>query len=221
MNRKWVIGCAGAFGVIMVTLIALFYFVIYRPASAVLDDLDQMAELTPMNEEIRNTASFSPPPSEEVTEEQYLRFSRVQDAMRNELGSDYDFLRERALILMGLFELEGGGTEVKRVGVKEGILSLDGLGPVLIRAKQIQVEAMNRNQFSVEEYRWVRENYFQAMGFSRFDVYFEEIVEGFKTGDVNIEEEPEYPPQPAVNRDRASMYSGSSGKWLPFLVFGL
>ena len=220
MNKKTVIGCLSVFGVLFVGALVFFYFSILRPAEAILDDLDTIAEMPTLNENIRNLEAFVVPEDENLTPDQLERFARVQSHIRTGLGADHDLLRERAQSLIGIFEVDGV-VKNSDPSLREAIFAFDGLGDVLYRAKELQVEALNREGFSQDEYRWVRETTYQALGFSRADLYLEDFAQSMKEGKyISIDDAVETDPS-AVNRDLASLYSDMVEIWHPFLVFGL
>jgi hypothetical protein len=221
MSRQVKIGCLSA-AVSCVILVGVWAYIgIIRPARAVLDDLNLMATLAPMNADIANQDAFTPPPGGELTQSRLEAFSRIQETMKAGLGeAEYALLRDRALALAGMFD-EDGERKLKEVSLKRAVTALDGLGPVLVRAKELQVSGLNREGFSLDEYRWVRESFYRALGFSRTNVYFEDFVANMKAGkDTNPPSQDDIP-TPQRNKDLAALYSDSVEEWHPFLVFGL
>jgi hypothetical protein len=213
MKRKLVLGLGGAVLAGILGLAAFFYFTVFQPARSVMGDLDQMARLKSMNDGVWNRDAYIAPPDGHLTADQIGRFARIQSAMRIGLGSTYSFLDERAARLKGLARTGEDGPRAGRLGIRDAILALRGLGPVLIRAKESQVNALNAEGFSVEEYRWVRRGVYGALGFSRDGVYLEDFPAGPETTSPRI----------PTDRDRelAAAYADSVETWFPFLVFGL
>jgi len=219
-SRLWV-GCAIAALVGCIGFGFLVYFGVYRPAKSVMGDLDQAAKLKAMNAGVLNHQSFEKPLNGELTGDQLARFARVQSGIHVALGPDYPLLEERAARLRGLTAKDG---EVKpeRLGVRDAIMAFRGLGPVMQRAKELQVNALNVEGFSVEEYRWVREHFYRSLGFSRTGAYFEDFAAQVKAGQgIDIPSEEGMPPEPEHNKDLATAYSDSVRAWFPLLVFGL
>lgn len=220
MNKKTVIGCLSIFGILFVSGVVFFYFYILRPAEAILDDLEIIAKMPTLNEKILSVEPFIVPEDENLTPDQLERFARVQTHIQTGLGNDHGLLRERAESLIGIFEVDG------KVGnrdpsLREAVFAFDGLGDVLYRAKELQVEALNREGFSLDEYRWVREMTYQALGFSRADLYLEDFAQSMKEGKYISINEAVDKDLSSVNRDLVSLYSNMVGIWHPFLVFGL
>jgi hypothetical protein len=93
---------------------------------------------------------------------------------------------------------------------------------VLLQAKEGQIVGLNREGFSLSEYRWVRESLYRGLGFTRVDVYLEDFAASLGRGEYDMPEEEETPPPPPDrNLELASLYSRSAREWFPFLVFGL
>ena len=222
MRRKLWLGCGIAALVACVALGLLLYFGVYRPASTVMGDLDQAAQLQSMNQGVMNRESFVLPVDGTVTPDQLARFSRVQTGIRAGLGTDYPLLEERAQKLKGLTATKDGELEARRLGVRDAITAFGGLGPVLRRAKEIQVNALNVERFSVAEYRWVREHFYRSLGFTRTNVYFEDFAAELKAQKpLEVPSEDGLPEEPDRNKDLAAAYSDSVRSWFPLLVFGL
>jgi hypothetical protein len=117
---------------------------------------------------------------------------------------------------------EDGERRLKSVGFRDAVMALDGLGSVLSLAKELQIEGLNREGFSLAEYRWVRERFYRALGFSRSHVYVEDFAAALKEGeDYSMPDEEEVPASSPRDKDLAALYSDSVAAWYPFLVFGL
>ena len=221
MDRKFIWGCLGIVIAAALVLFVAFYIMVLRPTQEVMPDLEQIAALGELNDQIRETREFIPPANSEFTVEQLERFARVQDRMRDGLGDDYALLRERAELLHGL-QFDKGGTRAKALTIQKAILLFKNLGPVLTVAKESQIEGINQEQFSLVEYRWVRENLYRALEFSRVDVYLEDF-EGFTAADSNLDflETETESVESSPNLERAAPYGDSAKEWFPYLVFGL
>jgi hypothetical protein len=186
-----------------------------------MSDLDQASGLKGMNEGVRNRESFVKPIDGLLTADQLARFARVQSGIHVGLGSDYSVLEERAAKLRGV-TTNDGSVKPHRLGVREAIMAFRGIGPVMRRAKELQVNALNVDGFSVEEYRWVREHFYRSLGFSRTGAYFEDFAAQVKAGKgMDIPSEAGLPPEPEHNKELATAYSDSVRAWFPLLVFGL
>jgi hypothetical protein len=224
MKRKVFLAILGTFVLFLVVSLVVFYFYLLRPAQRVMADLDQVAELQTMNAEVLNTMPFTPPPGDELTLVDIQRFARVQDDIVKALGpSTLTLLQERGARLKGLV-MEGDQVATEGTNMREALLAFEGLGPVLAQAKEAQIQGMNREEFSVEEYRWVREHVYAALGFSRPNAYLEDVAARLQKGEKAPEHaEGEMPSTsaPEENQELVAPYSDRADEWFPFLVFGL
>jgi hypothetical protein len=221
MTRQVKYGCLTAALAVFVLVGVWVYVGIVRPAQAVLDDLDLVATLAPMNEGIVNQDPFVPPPGNELTEEALQRFSRIQETMQTGLGeADFALLNERSRTLMGMFDGDGED-KLRDVSLKTAVMALDGLGPVLVRAKGLQIAGINQEGLSLAEYRWTRERFYRALGFSRANIYFEDFAAAMKAGKNTAPPPEDTAPPPERNRDLAALYSDSVDGWHAFMIFGL
>jgi hypothetical protein len=223
MKRKVLLAILGTFVLFMLVSVGVFYFYLLRPAQQVLGDLDQVAELQGMNDLVRDKSPFTPPSNGELTPEDLARFARVQETMTASLGeADLALLLERAARLKGLV-LRGEEMETRAPNMRQALLAFEGLGPALTRAKEAQIQGLNREGFSAEEYRWVRERVYAGLGFSRPNAYLEDVAARLQRGDKEPEgEAPAEPaPVPERNREVTAPYAPFSDDWFPFLVFGL
>jgi hypothetical protein len=222
MNRRVVFGCLGVVAVLAAVALVFLYFWLLKPAQEVFADLEQLKGMQELNTQIAEEAVYEPPADGELTPEQLERFARVQREMRSALGAaDYALLGERAQKLKGVL-VRGEEVATESVGFRDAILAFKGLGPVLLRAKEGQVEGLNREGFSLPEYRWVRENLYRGLGFSRVNIYLEDFAASLGKGEYDLPEEEEtVPPPPDRNLELVSLYSRTAREWFPFLVFGL
>jgi U3 small nucleolar ribonucleoprotein component len=95
-------------------------------------------------------------------------------------------------------------------------------------AKQIQVEALNEHDFSLSEYRFVQQSFYNALGMELFSYNIDQIAEAASQGNFNMNLE-EYEKQqaemeqqvPQINRELVSQYADSAENWLVFSWWGL
>ncbi len=220
-KRNVLIGCLGAGAAVVVAALVVFYVLVLRPVQSVADDLQLMSDMYAMNSAVPGDSSFVPPPDGLLTPDDLARFARVQTTLRDSLGESYRLLDAKAA------KLDSAGTFFSQADsparMKKALAVFDGLGPTLVRAKGIQVRALARERFSVPEYRWLRSNFYQAMGKSRPDLYLEDFVHGLMNRQGTAFAEAHKPPlsDAPANRDVAAAYTDSLDSWFPFYVFGL
>ena len=96
-------------------------------------------------------------------------------------------------------------------------------------AKQIQVEALNEHDFSLQEYRYVQQSFYSALGMELFSYNIDQIAEAASQGDfqnMNLEQFEKQQSEmeqrvPQVNRELVSQYADSAESWLVFSWWGL
>ena len=220
--KKLLVGCLGILVLGAIVLGVGLYFV-YRAATPLIDDargyLAGMSQLEEIEREITNTAPYAAPPSGELTAPQVQRFVRVQQHVRASLGQRFKEIEVKYA------HLKGEGESTTRVGFADMVNSLRDITNVYVDARRYQVEALNKEGFSQEEYAWVSERMFQAAGMeisSRIDLRKLEEAVRRGTGAENITADriprPNVPPK---NRELVKPYVDQMDEWLPLVFFGL
>lgn len=216
--KKLLIGCLVIL-VLGAVVIGVGSYFLYRAASPLIQDarnyLEGMSQLGEIDRQITNRASYTAPGSGELNDAQVQRFVRVQQHVRGQLGqrfkeieSKYEYLRSS-----------------NNPSVTELLSSLREITGVYVDARRYQVEALNKENFSQDEYSWVRDRVFEAAGMeigSRIDI--EKLSEAIRNGTglegVSTENIPR-PDVPAKNRELVKPYVGQMDEWLPLVFFGL
>lgn len=219
MNKKVLLWIAGIFAVMVIALTAGGYFLLWRPIAELKPDLELIKTYPEINAEITEKAPYTPPADGELTTEQLERFARVQDSINAQIKND-PLLTERAEQLRGIKSSEDG-VVVSNIGFGEALQLLKGLGEPMVRAKRAQVEALNREGFSLDEYRWVRERFYQALGFTDMQFYPGETLAKVLEREKSIEERPALPPTTENNRALAAKYSDRVEDWKKYYLLGL
>lgn len=197
------------------------YF-LYRAASPLIEDargyLEGMSQLSELDRRIDNKSPYTPPANGELTEAQVERFVRVQQHVRAQLGQRMKEIEERYQQLK-----QDSGTN--QVPFTELLNSLRDITGVYVDARRFQVEALNKEGFSQDEYSWVRDRMYHAAGMevgSRIDIQkLEDAIrngtglEGIRADRVRL------PEAPAKNRALVKPYIEQMDDWLPLVFFGL
>jgi hypothetical protein len=220
--KKLLVGCL----VILVLggiVVAVGSYLLYRAASPLIEDArnyyEGMSQLPEIERQIENTSAHTPPASGELTEDQVQRFVRVQQHMRKSLGQRMAAIEEKYK------HLKANSESNVQVGISDLLSGLRDITNVYVDARRYQVEALNAERFSQEEYSWVRDRMFQAAGMevtSSIDV--EKLEEAVRRGtgieDISADRLPR-PDVPAKNRELVKPYVNQMGEWIPFVFFGL
>lgn len=157
---KFLIGCL----VVVVVLVGaggtVGYFYFIKPAYDFATDVESFVrEYAELNEQIERTERYQPPGDGSITAEQFQRFLVAQRDMREAMEGRMGELKEK---------LESMQEEIDRedrdASIGELAGAYRGLGDLLINAKRAQVETLNRYNFSLQEYMYVRNQTYRALG---------------------------------------------------------
>ena len=162
--KKGLIGCL-VVGVLLIAVGAgLAWFYVLKPmvgaGTTALEGARDWANAVDAEQAIRNHAPFAPPADGRLTQEQVNRFVAVQHDTELALGADFAVLKQQ-------LEMAQGHQGTQDLGKAAGAMA--GLGKLLAKARQAQVEGMNRQDLSLEEYRWIRDAAYAALPFLDMD----------------------------------------------------
>jgi hypothetical protein len=219
--KKLLVGCL-VIVVLGAIVVGVGSYMLYRAASPLIEDarsyLEGMAQLSELDRQIVNRSPHTPPASGELTEAQVQRFVRVQQHVRSALGQRMKEIEERYQHLK-----DGSGSN--DVPFTELLSSLREITGVYLDARRYQVEALNKENFSQDEYSWVRDRMFQAAGMeigSRIDL--EKLQDAIRNGtgiDAIRADRVPLPDVPMKNRELVKPYVEQMDDWLPLVFFGL
>jgi hypothetical protein len=224
MNLKKVaIGCSAALLIFFVLAAALGYYFVYRPASAYIASMRQFAEIPEIEKNVANTAPFTAPDNNELTEDMVKRFVQVQEAMEARLGTRSADLKTKYDQLEQAQKREG-----RQPTLTETLGALKDLSGIIVEAKRAQVDALNGVRFSLDEYRWVRGRVYAAAGVPLTELNLrdfepEKVAAAARSGSTpapvqNAAIEGEVPER---NRELVKPYAAKMQQWVALGFFGL
>lgn len=177
--KKIAIGC----GILLVLLViggAIgTYFVVNKVKSTV-EEFASLASVPDIEREITNRAGFAAPPSGELSDEQVSRYIRVQEHMRTHLGVRFDELNSKYQDLSRRMNAQQGSV----LDAPEIIGAYRDLAKTYVDAKRAQVQALNQHGFSLNEYRWVRQQAYAALGVPIMNMDVSAFIEDVKEGNT-------------------------------------
>jgi hypothetical protein len=136
------------------------YFFVIKPAYEFVTDVESFVrEYAELNEQVDRTERYQPPGDGSITEEQFQRFLVAQRAMRESMEGRMTELKQQFESMQ-----EDLDRDDRDVGITEIVTAYRGLGELLLEAKRAQVEALNRYNFSLNEYMYVRNQTYRAIG---------------------------------------------------------
>lgn len=140
---------------------AALYFLVYVPfLGPLLEQGQQLERIKTLNKKIEQQESFSPPADTHLTEAQIHRFLAVQRTVHD---SVHTRLQDAVTTIQTLEQKDSSGEEPSFRAVTDWLSSFS---ETLTMAKRVQVQALNRHEFSLSEYRWVRKQVFHAAGWT-------------------------------------------------------
>lgn len=157
---KFLVGCLVVIAVLVVGGGTAGYFLVFKPAWEFASDVESLvSEYAELNEQIETTENYQPPGDGSIDDEQFQRFLVAQRDMREHMEGRMDELKETLESMQ-----EDMDAEDREASITEMATAYRGLGELLIDAKRAQVEALNRYNFSLEEYLYVRNQTYRALG---------------------------------------------------------
>jgi hypothetical protein len=218
-----------AVGCLIVLVIAAIGFSVagyyaYRWAQPMIqsgsDYLENARELSRLGDRVANRAPYDAPASGELTQSQVERFIAVQTRVRDELGTRWTEIENKAAQLRD--KTQGNQRELT-FGEFTSVLS--DLAGLYTEARRAQVDALNVQKFSDAEYTWVRNRVYEAAGMEiagGIDLSRLEAVarEGAAKSNVKLPDirKPEVPP---ANLKLVKPHLARLKESLPLAILGL
>ena len=195
--KKLAIGCGIALLVVLIVAGVAAWWTVNKVKSTVAE-FAELGKVPEIERTVENTSSFQAPDSRELTEAQVERYMRVQQKVREGLGVRFAELNRKYEALQRTRSEDASVLDVPQL-----LAAYRDLASTYVEAKRSQVEALNGERFSLEEYRWVRRQAYAALGLPVFDLDVSGFIEDVKAG--RTPREPRAPsgaaPGPERNRE--------------------
>jgi hypothetical protein len=175
--KKVAIGCGIALLLTGITAAGVAYYV-YRQVASTVTQFAELAKVPDIEKDVRNRSAFVPPASEELTDSQVEKLVQVQSEVRRRLG-------ERMTAFEAKYKLLAERAEKHETSIGDAPQLLKAYGDLAntwLDAKRGQVEALNAAGFSLEEYRWVRDQAYRALGMAFVDLDISKLVDEARRG---------------------------------------
>lgn len=161
--KNFAIGCFGVLVVLTIAGVGVVWFKFGDDISAGLDAVQGAAELATefeeLNDSVANRSSFEPPADSALAEETFNRFLAAQRRMRAQMEGRLEELQQKYETMEQEIDQRGG-----QASIGEMMGAYSDLTGLLIEAKRAQVDALNDQGFSLQEYNWVRGQVYRALG---------------------------------------------------------
>jgi hypothetical protein len=193
---------------------------IIRTVTGVTEGVTRLGGVAEIEAGLTTTAPFVAPDSSELTPAQVERFLRVQRQVRLALGTRGEAFAAK---YREMTQTRPDGTTTLPTLPQ----LLDGIGDlssVYLDAWRAQVQAMNADGFSRDEFTWVRGRVYQAAGLdaARYNAGdLEDVIEAMARGAQVDAPAVRLPDAPARNRALVKPHVAEVTAWLPMAVFGL
>ncbi len=218
MGKKIVLGCLGV-GVLVIVVGGYFvYTLLIKPVT---ESMNVLKDIHEANVRIVDRTHYQPPATGEMTEEQVERFVAVQSTIRQGLEDRFAEFQQK-------YEELGEDWEDRDPSVREIMDAWGGIVKLYSDAKRIQVDALNSEDFSLEEYRFVQRSFYDALGYEIFAFNVDQVAKAASEGDFDFdlgefEEERKryYDEVPEKNRELVAPYTESADTWIIFAWWGL
>jgi hypothetical protein len=215
--KKLAIGC-GLVLVLTGAAAAGVAYYLYRQVSSTIAQFSGFADLPELDERVQNKRPYTPPASEEVTESQIEKLAQVQSRIRQSLGQKIAEFEAKYKVLLDK-------KDATLVDMPAVVSAYGDLASTWIEAKRTQVEALNAAGLSLEEYRWIREQAYRALGKAFVDLDIGKFIEQAKQG-VSPEAIGQLrgalePGGPVINRERVERFKKILEENLALASFGL
>lgn len=217
MGKKIALGCLGI-GLLVVVVGGYFaYSTFVKP---LMSSVTVLEEIDKSNAQIDNQSSYTLPEDRELEEEQVARFVDVQKEIRAGLEARFSEFQQK-------YEELSADLENREPTFNEITGAWGDMIKMYADAKQIQVDALNNHDFSLQEYRYVQQSFYQALGVSLFSYNIDQIAASASEGDFNMDMsqyenlQEQIDQVPEQNRELVSQYSEDAENWLVFAWWGL
>lgn len=150
-------------------------YYVYRQVRSTASQFAALAQLPDIERGVRVRGAFVPPSSEELTEAQVQRLVRVQAAVRQRLG-------ERVAELEKKYAALAKKDQASLTDAPAVIAAYGDVVSMWLDAKRSQIQALNEQGLSLEEYRWIRHQAYRALGTPFVDLDIGKLVEDVRRG---------------------------------------
>jgi hypothetical protein len=171
--KKILIAILIVFSLAGIAVVGVGYY-LYRQVRSTFAGFTQLAQLPDIERGV-HARGYAPPSSEELTEVQVTRLVGVQAAVRKRIGERFaDFERKYKTLV---------DKEKATIADAPAILAAySDMATMWLDAKRTQVEALNATGLSLEEYRWIRDQAYRALGIPYMDLDIGKITEDARSG---------------------------------------
>ena len=222
--KKLAIGCAVVLVLFGIAAAGVSYY-IYRQARSMVAQFAELSQVPGIERSLKFRGSYTPPASGEMTAGQVERLLRVQTKIKQRLGARFAELDQKYKTLTQKKEATIADMPALMAAYRD-------LAAAWVEAKRTQVDALNEAELSLDEYRWIRDQAYRALGMPFVDLDVGKLADALKGGNMNIEVGPRTsqpgtlrgsigPSGPEANRKLVEPFKKQLEDNVPLASFGL
>ena len=175
--KKLLIGCGVVLVVALIGAAVVTYFVVNKVKTTVAE-FAVLGEVPDIERGVTNKAGFAPPASGELTAAQVDHLVGIQQQIRDLLGARFaEFEKKYAELSRRMDQDRGTVLDAPAV-----IGAYRDMAHMYVDAKKAQVASLNKAGLSLEEYRWIRQQAYAALGMPVLDADIGRIIESATSG---------------------------------------
>lgn len=172
--KKFAIGCLVVFVVVGAAFVGIGYYG-YLKLKSTVSQLAELGQVSDIERGVRIQTAFAVPASHELTSTQVDRLLQVQKRVRERLGANAAAIERNYQTLLN--KKQNDITDMPAL-----LSAYRDMAHALIDAKRAQVEALNDVGLSLDEYRWIRNEVYRALGAPFVDMDVAQMVERARNG---------------------------------------
>jgi hypothetical protein len=172
--KKLAIGCGLVALLLAVAVVGVGYYGYLKVRSTVAQ-VAELGRIPDLEREVRIKTPFTAPASGELTPAQVERFAQVQKRVRERLGQAAAEFERNYKQLADKKDTTIGDLPTLLAAYRD-------MASAWMDAKRTQIQALNDAGLSLDEYRWIRNSAYQALGVPFVDLDFGRIAAEMKQG---------------------------------------
>jgi hypothetical protein len=178
--KKLAIGCGVVLVLVGIAVAGLGYYA-YRRVQSTVAQFAELGQIPDIERGVRVRAPYVPPATEELTASQVERLVRVQTLVRQRLGQRFAEFEQKYKTL--------SEKDTPSLGDLPTLLgAYSDMAAAWLDAKRGQVDALNEVGLSLEEYRWIRDQAYGALGVPYVDLDIGKIADDIRNGQSSSEQ---------------------------------
>ena len=203
---------AGVLVLVAATAGTIFYVKVYRPIASPLMAIAGARTLE--EQRLQNHGAFLPPISGELSAEQAARFGAVEEEVQKQIANGTALLASKQADLLR-------ASDTHALSVPATLSVFGNIKGVYLKAKVAQIDAMNRANFSKEEFEWVRRQLYAGAGLRWSQLDTTDVIAGVPDATVEVRQFEPGIRVPGQNERLAKPLASKLQEWLALGFFGL